>query len=91
MAEVKQYTFTYKEVVEALLKHQGLHDGIWGMYMEFGIRGANIGVGPEDESLLPAAIVPVVKIGLQRFDKVHQLSVDASEVNPPPKKGKKVS
>jgi hypothetical protein len=84
MAEVKTYAFDYKEVAEALIKKQGIHEGLWGVYMEFGIGAANIPSDPSQQTLLPAAIVPVVKIGIQRFDRPTSLTVDAAEVNPPP-------
>ena len=88
MAEPKNYIFEFKEVAEALVKQQGLHEGIWGLYLEFGLQGANINLPPagqDTENIIPAAIVPVMKIGLQRFDKLNQLSVDAAKVNPAPK------
>src|SRR5919197_1299408 len=87
MAEVKSYVFDYKEVAEALIKKQGIHEGLWGIYMEFGIGAANIPAGPSEQVLLPAAIVPVVKVGIQRFDKPSSLTVDAAEVNPQPRRG----
>jgi hypothetical protein len=83
MAEVKTYVFDYKEVAEALVKKQNIHEGLWGIYMEFGIGAGNIPAGPSEQVLLPAAIVPVVKIGIQRFDAPSSLTVDAAEVNPP--------
>jgi|APFre7841882724_1041349.scaffolds.fasta_scaffold372955_1 hypothetical protein len=81
MAEPINYVFKYKEIAEALVKYQDIHEGIWGIYIEFGIQGANIGTVQED-NILPAAIVPVVGVGLQRFEKLTSLSVDAAEVNP---------
>ncbi|MGH7204681.1 MAG: hypothetical protein ACREI2_00570 [Nitrospiraceae bacterium] len=81
MPEVKQVTFTFKEIVEALLKKHGIHEGIWGIYIEFAIQGTNL---ESPTGVHPAAIVPVLKIGLQRMDKVTPISVDAAEVNPPP-------
>jgi hypothetical protein len=78
--EITQIAFTYKELVELLVRHQGLNKGIWGLFVEFGIGATNF--GPNDEELLPTAVVPVVKIGLQRFPKVTNLSVDAAKVNP---------
>jgi hypothetical protein len=84
MAEVKNYLFDYKEVAEALIKKQGIHEGLWGIYMEFGISAANIPIDPSGQVFLPAAIVPVAKIGIQRFDKPNSLTVDAAEVNPLP-------
>jgi hypothetical protein len=82
MAEAAQYLFSYREIAEALVKHQGIHEGIWGIYLEFGIAGANISPGSTDDQVVPAAIVPVLKMGLQRFDKPNALTVDAAEVNP---------
>jgi hypothetical protein len=79
MAETKQIVFTHKEVVEALLKQQGIHEGIWSLYVEFGLGALN--VGASEDSLLPAAVIPITKIGIQKADKVNSLSVDAAQVN----------
>ena len=67
----------------ALIQQQKIHEGIWGLYVEFGILAANI--GPTQEDVNPAAIVPIVKMGLQKFDQLSNIAVDASEVNPKPK------
>jgi hypothetical protein len=82
MAESTQIVFSYKEVAEALLKTQGIHEGIWGIYIKFGISAVN--VGPTPEALAPAAIVPVLQIGLQKFDEENNLAVNAALVNPQP-------
>lgn len=86
MPEITNLVFSHKEVVTALLKSQGIHEGIWGLYVEFGIAAAN--VGPRPDEIQPAAIVPVLKIGLQQFDQINNISVDASVVNPIPTKAK---
>jgi len=80
MAEPTQIVFSHTEVVQALLKQQQIHEGIWGIYIKFGIKAANVGMSPSD--LLPAAIVPVIEIGLQKFDEENNLAVDAAKVNP---------
>jgi hypothetical protein len=80
MAEVTRYDFTYKEVVEALLKQQGIHEGIWGLLFEFGLAASNI--GPSRDSLTPAAVIGVKTIGLQRFEEESNIAVDAARVNP---------
>ncbi|MHB8346696.1 MAG: hypothetical protein ACYDHM_05785 [Acidiferrobacterales bacterium] len=82
MAEATQFTFSYKEVAEALIKKQGLNKGFWSLYVEFGIAAGN--VGPDADNLQPAAIVPVVKMGLLKVDKPTNLTVDAAIVNPNP-------
>lgn len=80
MAEPERYVFSYKEVAEALIKQQDLHEGIWGIYVEFGIGAAN--AGPSEDQLLPTAIVPIVKMGLQKMPKDNVLAADAAIVNP---------
>jgi len=74
-------------VVEALIRYNNIHEGLWGLYIEFGLAAANMGQGPED--ILPTAIIPVKKIGVQRFNEANNLTVDAAEVNPAPKAKKK--
>ena len=81
MAEVKNIEFNYKEVAEALIKHNDIHEGLWGITIKFGIQAANISAGP-GENLTPVAIVPVLNIGLQKFEEENSLSVDAAKVNP---------
>ena len=80
MPETQNITLTHKEVVEALIKHQGLHEGIWQLYIEFGIAAANVPTG--EDQILPAAIVPVKTIGLYKTEQESPLSVDAAKVNP---------
>lgn len=80
MAEPTQFIFTYKEVVTALLKQQGIHKGIWSLALSFGISAVN--AGPNAEQLAPAAIVPILGIGIQKATEINNLSVDASAVNP---------
>jgi hypothetical protein len=82
MADVTRYTFNYKEIAEALIQKQGIHEGLWGIYLEFAISAANIPAGPSKQELVPTAIVPVIRMGIQRFDKPSSLTVDAAEVNP---------
>jgi hypothetical protein len=80
MAESTQFMFSYKEVVTALLKQQGIHEGIWSLATSFGIGAIN--AGPNTEQLSPAAIVPLLAVGIQKGTELNNLSVDASVVNP---------
>ncbi|MBI2836017.1 MAG: hypothetical protein HYX76_16495 [Acidobacteria bacterium] len=82
MAEPTQIVFSHKEVTTALIKQQGIHEGIWGIHVKFGLRATN--VGTTDADILPAAVVPIIEIGLQKFDTENNLSVDAAKVNPKP-------
>jgi hypothetical protein len=80
MAEASQFAFSFKEVVEALIKQQGLHEGIWTLSVNFGMQATNIGANELD--LKPSAIVGILAIGLQKADKENSLSLDAAKVNP---------
>lgn len=80
MPEATQIKLSHKEVAEAMVKHSGLHEGNWGLFIRFGISGMNIGQGASD--VLPAGVVPIIEIGLQKFEELNNLSVDAAIVNP---------
>lgn len=80
MTEIQTITLSHRELVEALIKNQGIHSGIWQLYVEFGIAAGNISTGPDE--LSPSAIVPIKKIGLHRVDKENPLALDASKINP---------
>jgi hypothetical protein len=73
--------------VEALIRYNDVHEGLWGLYIEFGLAAANMGEGPEN--ILPTAIIPVKKIGIQRFNEANNLTVDAAEANPSKRAKKK--
>ena len=81
MVQPKEIVFTYQEIVECLLKKQNIHEGLWGLRIGFGLGASNVSMGNED-AYVPAAIVPVTEIGIQRFEKPSNLTVDAASVNP---------
>ena len=74
--------FTHKELVELMIKKQDLHEGIWTLSVNFGMKAANFGSTPESDDYLPTALVPVLSVGIQRTDKENNLSLDAAKVNP---------
>ena len=80
MPEPSQISFTHKEIVELLIRRQGLRQGIWGLYIKFGLGGAN--VGPNPDLLTPTAMVGIVEIGLRKFDVEGNLAVDAAKIAP---------
>jgi hypothetical protein len=91
MAEATHIMFELTEVVEVLIKKQGLHEGLWGLSVEFGLGAANIPTGPDGKTLMPAAINTVQHIGIKKYDEPTNLTVDAAEVNPAPKGVKKAA
>lgn len=91
MPETKQVTFSLKEVAEALALKAGVDEGLWGLYVEFGIAGGNVQTGPSGDEMNPAAIVPILKLGIQRFEKPSGMTVDASALAPKKSKRKPAS
>jgi hypothetical protein len=81
MSEPQSFIFDFAEVAEALVRKQGIHEGLWGVYIEFGISAGNFGSSRED--LRPTVLLPIQKIGIQRFPEANNLTVDAAVVNPP--------
>ncbi len=79
----QQVTFSYQELAELLIKHRGIHEGLWGIYAEFTL-GATLAIGPPpSETIVPAALVPIQSLGIQRYEEeVDGLTVDAAIVNP---------
>jgi len=78
--EVKAYVFETKEIVEMLIKKQGLHEGIWGLLIHFNFAAAN--TGPSEDEIYPTALAAIARIGLQPFPKENSLALDAAKVNP---------
>src|SRR2546430_1141663 len=84
MVDINNYMFDLPEIAAALIKQQGIHEGLWGISISFGFAATNMQTSPEEGSLLPAAIVPVTQIGIQRYESPNALTVDAAVANPPP-------
>lgn len=82
MPEAKNYLFSYAELAEIMIKKLDIHEGLWGLYLEFGLGGTNIQTSPDSKTIAPAAITIIKGIGIQRFDSHNNLTVDAAEVNP---------
>ena len=82
MPDVDQYTFKYSEVLEALIKKAGLHEGRWQLVMTFGLAAIN--VGPNPDEIVPGAAIGIQSIGLRKAadDSPKSLVADAAEVNP---------
>ena len=78
--------FSLVELTEQLIKHKELHEGLYNLSLQFQIAvGA---VGPTPELICPGVMIGISRIGLLKTDKekVNIHTVDASKVNPAPKK-----
>jgi hypothetical protein len=81
MPETKNFVFDHRELAEILVKKLDIHEGVWGIYLEFTNAGANMPTTSPD-TFTPAIINFVNKVGIQRFDRPSNLTVDAAVVNP---------
>jgi hypothetical protein len=86
MAEVKpeRRIFDFREVVEMMIRREDIREGKWVLAVEFGIGAANI-AEPGTTEARPAAIVPILNIGILRNDSaaLDNLAVDASTLTYP--------
>ncbi len=82
MPESKNYLFSYTELAEMMVKKLDLHEGLWGIYVEFTFGAANVPTSPDAKAIAPASISMIKGVGLQRFDIPNNLTVDASVINP---------
>jgi hypothetical protein len=86
MAEATQYSFGLLEVAETLIKKQGIHEGKWVLAVEFTLNVGFMGVAPPD--VKPGVMVLANSIQLLKAQEGSppNLAIDASVVNPKPKK-----
>jgi hypothetical protein len=82
MAEASQYTFSHKELIETLIKKQDLREGIWSLAFQLGMGATQIPSPTDSKIPVPAAVVSIMSVGLQRTDKEGPLALDAAKVNP---------
>lgn len=82
MAEPTEFEFSHRDVAEALIKAQGIHEGKWMLVAKFGFGAGNIGNSPDASVLNPSAIVSLLSLGIKKTDETNSLTVDAAEVNP---------
>ncbi|MEY4908534.1 MAG: hypothetical protein RL260_2252 [Pseudomonadota bacterium] len=68
-----------REITELLVRHHGLHDGIYDLMTQFHIGSG--GVGPAPGELLPGLMIGLARIGLVKVPVAGPNSVDASQVN----------
>jgi len=82
MPEVSQLTYKHTELLELMLRDQGIHEGVWMLVVSFGFGAGNVGQSEADVN--PTAFVGVTSIGLQRAPTMGPLCVDAAIANPRP-------
>jgi hypothetical protein len=80
-ATATQYTFSHKQLIEILIRDQGIHEGIWAASFQLGMGNMNV-PSPTGGDPLPAVVVTIFGVGLQKVEKEEGNALDAAKVNP---------
>lgn len=83
MAETTQYAFDLKEATVALIKEQGIHEGLWTLSFEIVMGVGQFGPTPAEAK--PSAFMQISKLQLLRQTAEtpeNPNTVDATIVNP---------
>nr|WP_199046808.1 hypothetical protein [Dyella sp. ASV24] len=81
MADASRYEFNWEEIAAALVRQQGINDGLWTISVNFQFTGKNINV--EGKPMRPGFVGSLSNVSLMRVTQaVPGLTVDAARVNP---------
>ena len=85
MPQANQYVLDRQELLELLIKDVGVGEGRWMLMANFGISAGSF--GPSPDQAVPGVTIGLQKIGIQRAEPNTpvELTLDASDINPPPK------
>ena len=83
------HQYALNDLAEILVRHEGIHEGLYDLTVEF--QFAVGAVGPAPESLLPGAMVGISRIGIVQSPQAGPNTVDAAKVNPSPTIRKKAT
>lgn len=85
--QIQDTSISIEELITILIKHKNIHEGLFGLAVQFEVAVG--GVGPSPESIYPGAMIGVSGFGLGKAESPGPRIVDASEVNPKPKSSRK--
>lgn len=80
--ERKDRAFSIHEFLVALLRDQNIHEGHWGLTVQFRAHGTSLQEVANPENKLPGMAIAVAGVTLVAVGEKEQGSVDASLVNP---------
>lgn len=83
MSEPSQFSFSPREVLELLVKKQGIHEGIWALRLTYTLTGVDVPYARgKTNDIVPGAILRIPTFVLQKLETEKGNSVDAAKVNP---------
>jgi hypothetical protein len=78
--------FSFQELTLLMIKDRNIHRGHWHLYTTFGLTALHL--KQPDGRFFPAAITPVIELGIEETLQPNERSLDAGKVNPLPAKKK---
>lgn len=78
----KDYKYSVEELLCALLRDRGIHEGHWALNIEFSATGASVKPADDAARTLPGLIVSMNAATLVPADSAAAGAVDAAVVNP---------
>lgn len=81
---VVNYPLSLPDLTALMIKHYGLHEGLYELMVEFQVGMGS--VGPHPDAQLPGAMVGLSKLGLVKVVAAGKTTVDAAAINPAPAK-----
>ncbi|HEV3422958.1 MAG TPA: hypothetical protein VG105_04075 [Paraburkholderia sp.] len=78
-----EHKFSVDELIEALLRDQGIHEGFWALNVEFLATGTSVNSPAGSGKTLPGMIVSVNSATLVRAENSTHGAVNAALANPP--------
>lgn len=83
MASATQFEVSMEDIATALVRHLGIHEGLWTVGANFHFTAKNLGIGTDGKQMRPGFLGLIKNINLVRVtEAVPGLSVDAAQVNP---------
>jgi hypothetical protein len=82
MAEATQYSFTWVEIAETLIKKQDIHEGEWVASLEFAVNAGIVGQSPTDAKPGLFIFANTVQLAKAQPNSPPHLVVDAAKANP---------
>jgi hypothetical protein len=82
MMATSEHKFSIDELIHALLRAQGIHEGHWALNVEFLATGTAANSPAGSGKTLPALLVSVASATLVRTESLVHGAVDAAVANP---------
>ncbi len=83
--------YELREVTISLLRANNITSGHWFLAVQFGLGAGYNPWAAAGGGRLPTATIPVLKIGLMPTEEANDISVNAAELSPKPKGGRRRS